>query len=144
MVVVCWTKYRDPQWLTSKPFSTLEREEKLYNKPWSMPIGETDWNETTGQERWRQRVRGSGGSRIPDLTQIRVQLATSSRSKAPKITPDSSRLARVPEEIKDALSRRKSAPERLGETQSSSSRRLGLRENFDFDKGNFSRLYPKT
>lgn len=44
--------------------------------------------------------RSSGGSRIPDLTQIRAQSATSSRPKAPKITPASSRLARAPEETK--------------------------------------------
>lgn len=102
MVVVCWTKYRGPRWLTSKPLFTLEKEEKLYYKPWSMPIEETDWNETTWQEQRRQRVRSSGGSRILDLTQIRAQTATMSRPKAPKITPDSSRLARALKEIKDA------------------------------------------
>ncbi|CAH8391577.1 unnamed protein product [Eruca vesicaria subsp. sativa] len=98
---------RGPRWLTSKPPFTLEREEKLYNKPWSRPIGETDWSETTRQERRQRSVSSSGGSRIPDLTQIRAQSATSSRPEVPKITQTRLTSPELRKEIKDAFDSRR-------------------------------------
>ncbi|KAG5392365.1 hypothetical protein IGI04_022328, partial [Brassica rapa subsp. trilocularis] len=59
--------------------------------------------DTRQEKRRSRRVTVSGESQISDLTQIRAQTVTTSRSKGSRVNFNSSHLASVPERSKDAL-----------------------------------------
>ncbi|WZY80239.1 hypothetical protein YC2023_026623 [Brassica napus] len=83
---------------------SLRSERRSSTKPLNQHNRETRLEGNTRQEKRRsRRVTVSGESQISDLTQIRAQTVTTSRSKGSRVNFNSSHLASVPERSKDAL-----------------------------------------